>query len=102
MINQYEVLKELGRGAYGKVYLITDSTSSKRTQYAMKSFPGAKMKAKKLGRFANKGPSEADMIRFEIQIMKNMSHPNVVGLTDVRKCLLLISDRPHILCCSFI
>lgn len=41
------------------------------------------MKAKKLGRFANKGPSEADLIRFEIKIMKMMSHPNVVRLTDV-------------------
>jgi serine/threonine protein kinase len=83
MINQYEVLKELGRGAYGKVYLITDSTSDSRRQYAMKSFPGAKMKAKKLGRFAKKGPSEADMIRFEIKIMKDMCHPNVVALADV-------------------
>jgi len=82
MINQYEVIKELGRGAYGKVYLITDSTSDKRTQYAMKTFPGSKMKAKKLGRFANKGPSEADMIRFEIKIMKMMCHPNIVALSD--------------------
>lgn len=84
MINQYEVLKELGRGAYGKVYLIADSTSATHAQYAMKSFPGAKMKAKKLGRLANKGPSEAEKIRFEIQIMKSTCHSNVVALKDVR------------------
>ena len=86
MINQYEVLKELGRGAYGKVYLITDSTSTDRAQYAMKTFPGSKMKTKKLGRFAPKGPSEADKIRFEIKIMKAMSHPNIVALAEVIIC----------------
>jgi hypothetical protein len=51
----------------------------------MKSFPGSKMKAKKLGRFASKGPSEADMIRFEIKIMKMMHHPNIVALAEVSK-----------------
>lgn len=85
MINQYEVVSELGRGAFGKVYLVKDSTVKRGNHFAMKSFPGSKMKNKpSLSRGKATSSSDANAIQFEIAIMKRLSHPNLVRLHEVR------------------
>jgi serine/threonine protein kinase len=70
---------ELGRGAFGKVYLVQDLS---KTKYAMKSFPQAYKSAPNMRR----GPqtaSKTELIHREIAIMKRLDHPNLVKLQEV-------------------
>lgn len=73
---------ELGRGAFGKVYLVQDP---EKIKYAMKSFPQTS-KNVSLGRGpprGPKGPSKTELIHREIAIMKRLNHPNLVNLKEV-------------------
>lgn len=97
-IGIYRVVKVLGKGAFGKVFLVTcpDSPEAEHNEngkdarkYAMKSFPNISTNANKaLGRM--KGPSPLDCIRYEIAVMKRLAHPNLVALKEVCKHALLV------------
>jgi serine/threonine protein kinase len=70
---------ELGRGAFGKVYLVQDD---EKVKYAMKSFPQSSKSHMNMRR----GPqtaSKTDLINREIAIMKRLNHPNLVFLKEV-------------------
>lgn len=76
LINNYEVLEELGRGEHGKVKLGRDLKT------------GQKVAIKIVPRFSNKrrlgklGAPE-DKVKKEVAILKKARHPNVVSLLEV-------------------
>jgi [calcium/calmodulin-dependent protein kinase] kinase len=76
VINQYEVIDELGRGVHGKVKLgrnLTDGT------YVAIKIVERYSKRKRLG----KNNSHEAKIKKEIAILKKARHPNIVGLLEV-------------------
>lgn len=76
MINRYELIRELGRGAHGKVKLARDLDSD---SYVAIKIVQRHSKRKRLGR---KDISE-DKVKKEIAILKKVQHPNVVRLIEV-------------------
>jgi serine/threonine protein kinase len=76
IINQYEILDELGRGVHGKVKLgkslRTDETVAIKI---VDRYP----KRRRLGR----NTSQEDKIKREIAILKKARHPNIVSLIEV-------------------
>ena len=69
-IDQYEVIKTLGRGASAIVRLVVDTNTG--NQYAMKILKAV----------ANSGISSrfSDMTASEVNVIKNINHPNIVNL----------------------
>ncbi|KAF2759624.1 kinase-like protein, partial [Pseudovirgaria hyperparasitica] len=76
IINDYEVLDELGRGVHGKVKLGRNLITG--DHIAIKMIPRA-AKRKRLG----KNDSHEEKIRREVAILKKVRHPNVVSLLEV-------------------
>ncbi|MCC6547781.1 serine/threonine protein kinase [Candidatus Sumerlaeota bacterium] len=68
---RYELLKELGRGGMGVVYLATQRDLNRLV--ALKVVPQTYL--------AN--PTSRDRFRREIQIMRKLNHPGVVGIYEV-------------------
>ena len=76
LINQYEILKEIGRGEHGKVKLGRDCETS--AMVAIKIVPRFSAR-RRLGRL---GQPE-DFVKKEVAILKKARHPNVVALLEV-------------------
>jgi len=76
-INQYILIKEVGRGGYGKVKLSINTETKK--QVAIKVANKKKLKRKLLSR----QKSAFNQLASEIAIMKKIDHPNVVKLYEV-------------------
>lgn len=76
LINDYEVLEELGRGEHGKVKLGRDLSNGQ--QVAIKIVQRYS-KRRRLGRLGN--PEEG--VKKEVAILKKARHPNVVALLEV-------------------
>ncbi|KAB2574883.1 Serine/threonine-protein kinase ssp1 [Lasiodiplodia theobromae] len=76
IINQYEIIDELGRGVHGKVKL---GRSLETGQYVAIKIVERYSKRRRLG----KNTSHEDKIRREIAILKKARHPNIVGLLEV-------------------
>jgi serine/threonine protein kinase len=76
IINQYEIIDELGRGVHGKVKLGRDL--NKNIFVAIKIVERY-TKRKRLG----KNNSHEAKIKKEIAILKKARHPNIVGLLEV-------------------
>ncbi|KAJ2806552.1 hypothetical protein H4R20_001644 [Coemansia guatemalensis] len=85
MINQYMIIRELGRGTHGKVKLAFDTTSGE--YYAIKIID-----KEPRGRRLRPGPSNGrlridvdkmEKVKREIAILKKCRHPNVVRLREV-------------------
>jgi hypothetical protein len=74
MINNYAILRPLGAGSFGKVYLCRDTTDGK--VYAIKQVDKAKLRRKRLGL------SDAELMK-EVEVMKRLRHPNLVELHEV-------------------
>eukprot|EP01035_Chromulina_nebulosa_P018133 gene18133-23787_t len=70
LINKYLILKELGKGSFGEVFLCQDEETN--VKYAMKV----------INRSANNDDITA-AIRREIAVMKRLQHENVVSLHEV-------------------
>jgi serine/threonine protein kinase len=76
IINQYEIIDELGRGMHGKVKLGKDL--EKGTHVAIK-IVDRYAKRRRLGKSNN----HEDKIKREIAILKKARHPNIVSLLEV-------------------
>ena len=76
LINNYEVLEELGRGEHGKVKLGRDLKSGQKV--AIKIVPRFSNK-RRLGKLG----SPEDKVKKEVAILKKARHPNVVSLLEV-------------------
>jgi NIMA (never in mitosis gene a)-related kinase 1/4/5 len=68
-LEQYEKLKVLGEGSFGKVYLMRHK--GERKLYCMKV-----IKIKNLPR------KEREACRIEVDLLKRLHHPNIVGYKD--------------------
>lgn len=105
-LNQYLLLKPIGRGSFGTVELAQDTSASSCSTvdpeiklYAIKEYSKSRMRkrARTLRRPANQGksrtiddstlPAEASegilLVKQEVAIMKKLSHPNIVSLLEV-------------------
>ncbi|KAA8644816.1 hypothetical protein EYZ11_009330 [Aspergillus tanneri] len=76
LINQYEILEELGRGEHGKVKLGRHVTT--RQKVAIKIVQRYS-KRRRLGKLGN----PEDKVKKEVAILKKARHPNVVSLLEV-------------------
>jgi [calcium/calmodulin-dependent protein kinase] kinase len=76
LINQYEVIDELGRGMHGKVKL---GRNLETGQYVAIKIVERYSKRPRLG----KSGSHEEKIKREIAILKKARHPNIVGLLEV-------------------
>ncbi|KAF2864147.1 kinase-like protein, partial [Piedraia hortae CBS 480.64] len=77
-INHYQIIDELGRGAYGKVKLGRDMISG--THVAIKIVERYS-KRRKLGKIA--ASASEDKVKREVAILKKARHPNIVALLEV-------------------
>ncbi|CAJ2510795.1 Uu.00g064200.m01.CDS01 [Anthostomella pinea] len=77
IINQYEVIEELGRGVHGKVKLARNLETGDNV--AIKIIPRFSKK-RRLGKVT---ASPQDKTKREIAILKKIRHPNVVALLEV-------------------
>ncbi|KAJ5678697.1 hypothetical protein N7462_006941 [Penicillium macrosclerotiorum] len=76
LINQYEILEELGRGEHGKVKLGRHvSTKQKVAIKIVQRYS----KRRRLGKLGN----PEDKVKKEVAILKKARHPNVVSLLEV-------------------
>ncbi|CAH0032745.1 unnamed protein product [Clonostachys rhizophaga] len=78
LINQYEVIEEIGRGMHGKVKLARNLET--HDNVAIKIIPRFSKK-RRLGKVTAKSPQ--DKTKREIAILKKIRHPNVVALLEV-------------------
>lgn len=76
IINQYEVIDELGRGVHGKVKL---GRNLETDVFVAIKIVDRYSKRRRLG----KNTSHEDKIRREIAILKKARHPNIVSLLEV-------------------
>lgn len=76
IVNQYEIIDELGRGMHGKVKL---GKELNRGHYVAIKIVDRFSKRKRLG----KSSSHEDKIKREIAILKKARHPNIVSLLEV-------------------
>ncbi|KAI1311142.1 hypothetical protein F5Y03DRAFT_411017 [Xylaria venustula] len=77
LINQYEVIEELGRGVHGKVKLARNLENGENV--AIKIIPRFS-KTRRLGKVT---ASPQDKTKREIAILKKIRHPNVVALLEI-------------------
>ena len=78
LINQYEVIEEIGRGMHGKVKLARNLETGENV--AIKIIPRFS-KTRRLGKVTAKSPQ--DKTKKEIAILKKIRHANVVALIEV-------------------
>lgn len=72
-IGVYKIGPEIGKGSFATVYKCIDTTNNKAV--AIKSVYRSKLKSKKL----------LENLEIEIQILKSMKHPHIVGLLDYKQ-----------------
>ncbi|KAI2631613.1 kinase-like protein [Xylaria nigripes] len=77
LINQYEVIEELGRGVHGKVKLARNTENGESV--AIKIIPRFSKK-RRLGKVT---ASPQDKTKREIAILKKIRHPNVVAVLEI-------------------
>ncbi|KAI9642730.1 hypothetical protein NHQ30_008461 [Ciborinia camelliae] len=77
LINQYEIIDEIGRGVHGKVKL---ARSLETGDYVAIKIIQRFSKKRRLGRVT---VSPEDKTKREIAILKKIRHPNVVGLLEI-------------------
>jgi len=75
-INGYVILKQIGKGSFGTVFLCMHSNTQK--PYAMKVMEKEVLKKIKSGKF-----NGLELVQQEINIFGKLKHPNVVKLFEV-------------------
>eukprot|EP00698_Gefionella_okellyi_P017914 TRINITY_DN5316_c0_g1_i1.p1 TRINITY_DN5316_c0_g1~~TRINITY_DN5316_c0_g1_i1.p1 ORF type:complete len:372 (-),score=78.76 TRINITY_DN5316_c0_g1_i1:186-1301(-) len=78
-LNEYVLKQTLGKGAYGVVKLVEDTTD--HVHYAMKCINCKELNKKH--RFSRSTNTPQDKLKREIAIMKKLDHPNIVNLLQV-------------------
>ncbi|KAF3025666.1 hypothetical protein E8E14_013729 [Neopestalotiopsis sp. 37M] len=78
IINQYEVIEEIGRGVHGKVKLARNLETSENVAIKIVA---RFSKKRRLGKVTALSPQ--DKTRKEIAILKKIRHPNVVALLEI-------------------
>jgi serine/threonine protein kinase len=86
MVNEYSIVRPLGRGSFGEVSLVEHLQTGKR--YALKQASRPRLKpALSLGPFggpdAGDGSLVDDPVRREIAVLKKLSHRHIVRLHEV-------------------
>jgi len=82
-INEYAVLRDLGRGAYGKVKLVVHvETGTHAAIKILNKSMLAKVKKGGTGDISSSVSALDDVIR-EVAIMKRLNHPNIIRLYEV-------------------
>lgn len=76
VINQYEILEELGRGEHGKVKLGQHVTTKQKVAIKIVQRYSNRRRLGKLG-------NPEDKVKKEVAILKKARHPNVVSLLEV-------------------
>lgn len=79
LINQYEIIDELGRGTHGKVKLGRDLNNDSYDNYVAIKIVERFSRRRKLGKLGN----TEDKVKKEVAILKQARHPNVVALLEV-------------------
>jgi len=78
-VNEYALVRTLGKGSFGKVKLGLNTHDHEL--YALKLIPKSRKK-RRGGAGAQPLVAEADVLQ-EITVMKELSHPNIVQLKEV-------------------
>ena len=76
IINQYTLTTLIGNGNYAKIYKATDSSGQ---EVAIKIYNKRLMKSRWIG----KGKTYLPQIYSEVNIMEQLSHPNIITLLEV-------------------
>jgi serine/threonine protein kinase len=84
-LNEYLVIQNIGRGAYGRVRLVMDLKSNRLRAVKMVNKKTLQMRHMyaRVGAENNKDPE--NVMRKEIAVMKKLHHDNVVRLFEVRE-----------------
>jgi serine/threonine protein kinase len=77
MINQYVILKTLGKGSFATVLLCKDTISHE--MFAVKKMNKKLLKLKSCGN----GKSAYDCVVEELKLLKRLKHPNVIWLHEI-------------------
>lgn len=77
MINQYKIIKTLGKGAFGLVLLCLSNDT--KDYYAIKKMNKALLKKKPI----SKGRNAYDCVIGEMQVMQRLEHPNIIWLHEI-------------------
>jgi hypothetical protein len=84
-INQYHIIREIGSGAYGTVYLCKSALSGQ--YFALKMISKSRLVKKMRWKAVMNGPGQHDVLeemRKEIAVLKKLSrHPNINYLVEV-------------------
>ena len=75
-INEYTLMEELGRGAFGSVFKCQKDTGK---LFAVKIYRKRTLKSKWLGR----GITGLDCVNNEIEVLSNIHHPYIIDLHEV-------------------
>lgn len=91
LINNYEIVDELGRGAHGKVKLGRNLATH---EYVAIKIVERYSKKRRLGKLGN----AEDKVKKEVAILKKARHPNIVALLEViddpaRKKVYIVLER---------
>lgn len=81
-MNDYEVIRQIGQGAFGKAFLVRDKGGGGNTQCVVKEISLRKMSAK-----------EKESSKKEVTLLSKMKHPNIVTfIRSFQDCRLVCSD----------
>jgi protein-serine/threonine kinase len=72
-IGDYNLIKELGKGQFGQVYLASKMNSQNNKKYAIKQISKSKI---------NTNPLLLRLFQTEVSVMQKISHPNIIKLHD--------------------
>lgn len=91
-LNEFNILEEIGKGGYSKVYLVENKKTKKR--YALKECFRIK-----------KGKDKSDRTMTEIKILKKLNHPNIISFKgwfeDEQNIYLVLEYIPGRDCSKF-
>jgi len=76
-INQYKIIKTLGKGSYATVKLVQDATTDE--YFAMKAMNKKDLTKQKIGKSSN-----AYMyVKEELKVLQKLEHPNIIYLHEI-------------------